>query len=399
MMSDDASYEKLSISSSDSWDLLDAERNLLNRDGWNNELCALCGLNRGNANFRHVTCDQCIVCASCNDKLNAFGDIPPCTHLNDYEHLDESLFVFEDPASQKDGMLACRHDSPAKAPTPVPCVPDSEAVDLSEQAINLSSQVENHTETNVASPYVNKPTTHRSLVDNVIEALQLSPPLPTETTDQFQQVPFPLPANGSMLGSQRCLRYSPTGPAPLEASANVRFWPVLPSQSNRSSVSSDHSSVPPMLKPSLFIPSSSVQMTTIKCSSSECHTSSSSSPSPPSPQSLSSSPLNAATKFLKSMVLHSAATLNTFDLAPLDPLDKPLSTNITTAAATSLAVQSHSGNSTITPSPMIGDEDAPTCLDMFGSRHRVWDQSQLRRLVQPKPIPKTVSEASAYNLR
>ncbi|KAF6771956.1 hypothetical protein AHF37_08831 [Paragonimus kellicotti] len=153
------------------------------------------------------------------------------------------------------------------------------------------------------SSYVNKPTTHRSLVDNVIEALQLSPPLPTETTDQFQQVPFPLPANGSILGSQRCLRYSPTGPAPLEASANVRFWPALSSQSNRSSVSSDHSSVPQILKPSLFVPSSSVQVTTIKCSSSECHTSSSSSPSPPSPQSLSSSPLNAATKFLKSMVL------------------------------------------------------------------------------------------------
>ncbi|KAF8562698.1 hypothetical protein P879_11231 [Paragonimus westermani] len=100
MMSDDASYEKLSISSSDSWDLLDAERNLLNRDVWNNDLCALCGLNRGNTSFRHITCDQCIVCASCNDKLNAFGDIPPCTHLTDYEHLDESLFVFEDPVSQ-----------------------------------------------------------------------------------------------------------------------------------------------------------------------------------------------------------------------------------------------------------------------------------------------------------
>ncbi|KAA3679966.1 uncharacterized protein DEA37_0001795, partial [Paragonimus westermani] len=246
---------------------------------------------------------------------------------------------------------------------------------------------------------VNKSTAHRSLVDNVIEALQLSPPPPIETADQFQQVPFPLPANGSMLGSQRCLRYSPTIPTPLEASASVRFWPVFPTRSNRSSVSSDHSSVPPMLTPSLVAQPSSVQVTTIKCSSSECHTSSSSSPSPPSPHSLSSSPLNAATKFLKSMVLHSAATLNTFDLAPLDPLGKPLSTNIATTVANSLALQSPPGNSTVTPSPMIGDEDASTGLDMFGSRHRVWDQSQLRWLVQPKPIPKTVSEASAYNLR
>ncbi|CAH8594841.1 unnamed protein product [Schistosoma margrebowiei] len=153
--------------------------------------------------------------------------------------------------------------------------------------------------------------------------------------------------------------------------------------------------------------------------------------------SLSSSPLGAATQFLKSVVKYSAAALNNFDLLSLDQTDdipvdnwsKPFTSTTTTnnnnnnnnkhnilcnnSSGKQNSSLSLSSSVSLTPSYFpksvninnncninhtIGINTAVNSIDNNNKR-TVWDNERLREVINPKPLPSTITETFAYNLR
>ncbi|CAH8571888.1 unnamed protein product [Heterobilharzia americana] len=125
--------------------------------------------------------------------------------------------------------------------------------------------------------------------------------------------------------------------------------------------------------------------------------------------SLSSSPLGAATQFLKSVVKYSAAALNNFDLLSLDQTDDLPVDNWTKLST---------GNKKLTiecDSTHQKNLSSPTCLSIFKKsvkmndlinntkgiavKGSVWDSEHLREVINPKSLPSSIAETTAYNLR
>ncbi|CAH8619625.1 unnamed protein product [Schistosoma rodhaini] len=157
--------------------------------------------------------------------------------------------------------------------------------------------------------------------------------------------------------------------------------------------------------------------------------------------SLSSSPLGAATQFLKSVVKYSAAALNNFDLLSLDQTDdvptdnwsKPFasittsnnnndkqniqynnsSSKQTSSLSPSLSVSSTFGSLTPSYFPKsvntnnnncninhtIGINTVVNCTDNHNNKQTIWDNERLREVINLKPLPPTITETFAYNLR
>lgn len=155
--------------------------------------------------------------------------------------------------------------------------------------------------------------------------------------------------------------------------------------------------------------------------------------------SLSSSPLGAATQFLKSVVKYSAAALNNFDLLSLDQTDdipvdnwsKPFTSTTTTtnnsnndnnnkqniqcnnSSGKQNSSLSLSSSVSLTPSYFaksvninhncninhpIGINTVVNSTDNNNKR-TIWDNERLREVINPKPLPSTITETFAYNLR
>ncbi|CAH8860287.1 unnamed protein product [Trichobilharzia szidati] len=142
--------------------------------------------------------------------------------------------------------------------------------------------------------------------------------------------------------------------------------------------------------------------------------------SSPSVSSLSSSPLGAATQFLKSVVKYSAAALNNFDLLSLDHTDEMPIDNWSKSSSSNKQGRSNNTPTSRTSSPTSfgifskvvsnnnnnnsnNNNDTTTTnssLKAMPVKSAVWDSEHLREIIAPKPIPpSSIAEITAYNLR
>ncbi|KAK4468272.1 hypothetical protein MN116_008425 [Schistosoma mekongi] len=135
--------------------------------------------------------------------------------------------------------------------------------------------------------------------------------------------------------------------------------------------------------------------------------------------SLSSSPLGAATEFLKSVVKYSAAALNNFDLLSLDQTDDMPVSNWCNSLSSSKQQQSNKDNNSSTnqnssssssprgtsPTLSIFQKSiitTNTCSNNYSTNNNirtVWDNERLREVISAKPLPSSITETIAYNLR
>ncbi|VDP32131.1 unnamed protein product [Schistosoma margrebowiei] len=144
--------------------------------------------------------------------------------------------------------------------------------------------------------------------------------------------------------------------------------------------------------------------------------------------SLSSSPLGAATQFLKSVVNWNTLIDITYDI-PVDNWSKPFTSTTTTnnnnnnnnkqniqcnnSSGKQNSSLSLSSSVSLTPSYFpksvninnncninhtIGINTAVNSIDNNNKR-TVWDNERLREVINPKPLPSTITETFAYNLR
>ncbi|VDP73640.1 unnamed protein product [Echinostoma caproni] len=199
----------------------------------------------------------------------------------------------------------------------------------------------------------------RSLTEHIMEALQQSTPQIGIPDSFSSMVPPTLPNT-----SQR-LRYSP---------------PIMSFPNYGTSVSRSNSPSPVSFAGNNDISTSSSP------SPSQHGTRKSSLPESPILGPVSSSERsaeNGAMGFLKSVVLHSTAALNNFDLMPLGSLDQmkydavKKDSNIISPSVEEVRI--HEAQNPVTT--------------------KVWDDEKLRALIKPKSVPKVVSEVTAYNLR
>ncbi|KAH8858257.1 cement protein 3B variant 3 [Schistosoma japonicum] len=135
--------------------------------------------------------------------------------------------------------------------------------------------------------------------------------------------------------------------------------------------------------------------------------------------SLSSSPLGAATEFLKSVVKYSAAALNNFDLLSLDQTDDMPVSNWCNSLSSSKQQQSNKDNNSTTnqnSSSSSSPRGTSPALSIFqksiittntssnnystnNNIRTVWDNERLREVISAKPLPHPITETIAYNLR
>jgi hypothetical protein len=109
----------------------------------------------------------------------------------------------------------------------------------------------------------------------------------------------------------------------------------------------------------------------------------------------SSTSLKVAAQFFKSVVIHSAAAFNNFDFMPLDSLDEASTPPRTEADRTEPLARTKE-----TPTKIADEWKPPASTDIQSLyKANIWDSDRFRTLVARKPVPKSVTESAAYNLR
>lgn len=392
-MSEDLSFEQLSVSSNDSWALLDVEKpgltspgnvDLFVIDGHNQDVCFLCNQPLSDARFPCPSCEVCLICAHCKETYDLHR-APVCCHTLTAD-AEVSMFYFDD-SHEEDVLIMDSKDRSSFGEVHHP-VPDLGQLINSTEFVQSSlakpdSEIPKSQLPLEASEFPrHRDSDYRSLTDQVRDALRLH-----ETdVDISDAAPVAPTASEGPLGVQN---------TPSEASRiKLILSPQLWSQSdNISSNLSSNNGIPVPRLSATPVLRTAIQVVRSSCNSSECRTSSSSSSSR-SPPSLSSSPMNVAGKILKSVALHSASTMNPFDCMPVEAFDASFIATKPTESRSSPERQPGTPPSSVT----TGADDRLTNARDFVTRF-VWDHEKIQTLVKPKPVPKSVLEQSAYSLR
>ncbi|KER28528.1 hypothetical protein T265_04664 [Opisthorchis viverrini] len=394
-MSEELSFEQLSVSSNDSWALLDVEEpatatapgsvDLFVIDRLDKDICFICNQPLSASRFPCPSCDICLICAQCMETYDPHR-APVCCHTFPTD-AEVPMFYFDD--SQGEDVLIM---NPLKEVHPVSCVSEPDRLTTSTEVIQSSHAtpdsniLDSKLHADTKDPLCLRDSDYRSLTDHVREALKLHT---TEADIDDKSVVATAPENAVEVQTA-----VPGGPQ-MKLILSPKLWSQSDSLSSNlsSSSNSNNNGIPVPRISATPVLRTAIQVIRGSCNASECHTSSSSCSSR-SPPSLSSSPLNVAGKILKSVALHSASAMNPFDCMPMDALDvNPVITKRTESRASPEYQPGTPPSSVVT-----GTDDRITNAKDFVSRF-VWDNEKVQALIKPRPIPKSVLDQSAYNLR
>ncbi|CAL8088300.1 unnamed protein product [Calicophoron daubneyi] len=364
-MDDDPSFEQISPSSSDSWAVLDDDKENHKEPV---RICSICGKVVSGVCFVRFSCDLCFVCEACNVKNNASSGLPPCPHqrsLGCADNTEPQLFEFDETLNEK---VTAPSDSDQLVITEEPCNPVSahryknEPDDTDIEAISDESGSSDSSEPE-----------RPSLAEKVAGIIHCTTPPLTIPGCLGSTAPAISPVTQALSGQRS--RQSPPGGNMFDTALSSHSSPGTEFGNSQIGVSATQIDIPKIL---------------------ERKSSTSGSPNSSSPSSThSSSSLKLAAQFLKSVVIHSAAALNNFDLMPLDALDESCPSS---PAKTSQDMIPPRRVSSSAKSASDWRPSPPPNISSLRAAN-VWDADRFRTLVAPKPVPKSVTENSAYNLR
>ncbi|THD20814.1 hypothetical protein D915_008371 [Fasciola hepatica] len=360
-----------SNSSSCSWAVISDESS---QDETNPKVCSICGSEIRRIYFYRPSCELCVLCESCQG-LNLSG-FPGCTHECSKTPCQGLMCDQEEDVTKSTEQCSTVVEPSFDERSQPTCLPGEQLPSVrSVDSCLCTGGAHKERFPSTDQNTVVAPEDHsvcigdgaRSLTEHIIEALQHSSP-PIAIPGSFStMVP-----HTRLVAAQR-LRYSP----PV---LNFKNTSSSLSRSNSPSPVSFGGAVDAPISSGFSPPSDTPRKSSVR--ESPALTSSSSS-SPPSSE---RSERNGAVQFLKSVVLHSTAALNNFDLMSLGPLDR-------------LQDESIKSDSSISTSPSgmgIKTRQAPNPI---ASHTKLWDDEKLHALIGPRSVPKAVSEAAAYNLR
>ncbi|GAA55267.1 hypothetical protein CLF_107507 [Clonorchis sinensis] len=393
-MSEELSFEQLSVSSNDSWALLDVEEpataaapgsvDLFVIDRLDKDICFICNQPLAATRFPCPIVKRTTVDTSVRvwDLFMYMSIQPNCC-------LSQGL------AFSTYGNHTCLDVlimNPLEEVHPVSCVSEPDRLTTSAEVIQSSRAtpdpdiLDSKLHADTKDSMCLRDSDYRSLTDHVREALKLHA---TEADIEDKSVVSTAPENPVEVQNA-----VPGGPQ-IKLILSPKLWSQSDSVSSNlsSSSNSNNNGIPVPRISATPVLRTAIQVIRGSCNASECHTSSSSCSSR-SPPSLSSSPMNVAGKILKSVALHSASTMNPFDCMPMDALDvNPVATKRTESRASPDYQPGTPPSSVVT-----GTDDRITNAKDFVSRF-VWDNEKVQALIKPRPIPKSVLDQSAYNLR